>query len=149
MSTSGDTSGLSSLGSSFSTGASGVGSNSYGFTLPSDLGSSGGSFAGLSGVQSGMSLPTESAGSNSFGFGMPSSSMNLAGLSGSLGAASKTLSSPTSSSTPRASTAGGGRMALQAQNFSAPINDMLSTGGTNAGNSLIALLQKYAPGGAA
>lgn len=148
MSTSGDTSGLSSLGSSFSTGASGVGSNSYGFTLPSDLGSSGGSFAGLSGVQSGMSLPTESAGSNSFGFGMPNSSTNLAGLSNSLGAASKTLSSPTSSSTPRATSAGG-RMALQAQNFSAPINDMLATGGTNAGNSLIALLQKYAPGGAA
>ncbi|CAM2155411.1 conserved hypothetical protein [Paraburkholderia tropica] len=149
MSSSGaDTSALSSLGSSFSTGASGVGSNSYNFTLPSDLGSGSGSFAGLSGLQSGMTLPTESAGSNSFGFGMPGSSTNLAGLSSSLGAASKTLSSPTSS-TPRAAGAGGGRMALQAQSFGAPISDMLATGGSSAGNSLIALLQKYAPGGAA
>ncbi|WP_205982540.1 hypothetical protein [Paraburkholderia sp. Ac-20340] len=124
-----------------------MGSNGYGFTLPSDFGSGTSSFAGLSGVQSGMSLPTESAGSNSFGFSMPSSSTNLAGLSNSLGAASKTLSSPTSS-TQRASGANG-RMALQAQNFTAPIGDMLATGGSSAGNSLIALLQKYAPGGAA
>lgn len=144
-----DAGGLSDIGTSFGGGASGVGSNSFGFTMPTgtDTGSGGDSFAGLSGLQSGMSLPSLGGGANSFGFSMPGGMPDLSSLSNGLGAASKTLSDPASTS--RVGGAGRGGMMLRAQNFTSPIDNELSTGGSSAGNSLIALLQKYRPGATA
>ena len=142
-----DAGGLSDIGTSFGGGAGGVGSNSFGFTMPTgtDTASGGDSFAGLSGLQSGMSLPGMSGGANSFGFSMPGGGMpDLSSLSSGLGAASKTLSTPTNAN--RAGGAGRGGMMLRAQNFTSPIDNELSNGGSSAGNSLIALLQKYRPG---
>lgn len=141
-----DAGGLSDIGSSLSSGSGGVGSNSFGFTMPSGTDTSGGdSFAGLSGLQSGMSLPSIGGGANSFGFSMPGGGMpDLSSLSNGLGAASKTLSTPTS--TNRAGGAGRGGMMLRPQTFTSPIDNELSNGGSAGGNSLIALLQKYRPG---
>jgi hypothetical protein len=145
-----DAGGLSDIGTAFSSGSSGVGSNSFGFTMPSgtDTAAGGDSFAGLSGLQSGMSLPSMSGGANSFGFSMPGGGMDLSSLSNGLGAASKTLSAPTTGGN-RVGGVGRGGMMLRAQNFASPIDNELSAGGSTEGNSLIALLQKYRPGATA
>lgn len=147
MSSSGDASSMADLGSAFSSGSSGVGSNSFGFTMPSDFSSgTGDSFAGLSGVGSGMSLPTQDAGSNSYGFASGSGGLpSLQGMQSALGSASKALGTPTSSTSGGARGAGGG-VRLQAQNFQVPIMDYVAAGGSAGGNSLLQLLQKLKPG---
>lgn len=135
------------LSSAFSSGSSGVGSNSFGFSMPSDFSAgSGDSFAGLSGIGSGMSLPSASAGSNSFGFSMPGAGgMSLPGLSNALGGASKTLQSPTTSQQRSGSR---GAPTLRPENFTSPVVDYLPASGSNAGDTLIQLLQKYRVGAA-
>lgn len=147
MSSSGDASSMADLGSAFSSGSSGVGSNSFGFTMPSDFGSgsSGDSFAGLSGLQSGMTPPSQDAGSNSYGFSSGGSSLNLQGLQNGLGAASKALGTPTSSASGGAR-GGAGGVRLQAQNFQTPIIDYLPATGSAGGSALLQLLQKLRPG---
>lgn len=150
MSSSGDASGMADLGSAFSSGSSGAGSNSFGFTMPSDFsGGSGDSFAGLSGLQSGMSLP--SSGYTSDGasmFSMPTTFQQAyPSVASLLNAGSKVpLSSPTQSSPTAVRGGMGGGVRLQAQNFQSPIVDYVPAAGSAGGSALLQLLQKLRVG---
>ncbi|WP_232456609.1 hypothetical protein [Burkholderia ubonensis] len=133
--------------STSASGISGVGSNSFGFSMPDGFSapSSGPSLAGLTGVGSGTSISAPAAGSNSFGFTMPDSSGMAQKLAGGLGAASKALSVPPPTNAPSVS-GGSAAVRLQEQNFTAPVVDFVAAPGSVGGNGLLQLLQKYRPG---
>ncbi|WP_258179836.1 hypothetical protein [Burkholderia multivorans] len=142
----GSSGGLSNASTAFGQGASDVGSNSFGFTMPDGFSSGFGmpSLAGLSGISSGMNVTAPNVGPNTYGFTMPGTD-TLGKLSDTLGAASKALS------VPQPTTMGGmgghsAAMGLRAQEFSAPIANFVAAPGSVGGNGLLQLLMNYRPG---
>lgn len=145
MSDFGSAGGLSNASTALSQCASGVGGNSFGFTMPTGFSAGGSSsMAGLSGIQSGMALPGQQAGANSFGFTMPDSMDMASKLTSGLGGAAKALSAPSSDA--MGGGARGGAVGLRGQNFSAPVTDFVSAPGSVAGNGLLQMLMKYRAG---
>lgn len=163
---SGSSGAQSGLGSALSAGSGTAGNDSYAFQLPSggtamvpfssaadgsDIANTvaGGTgtqpLAGLTGVQSGMTMPNFSnavSGSGDYSFNMPQSGGNLGALA--MGGIKAGQQLAASGQAPK--TGGTGRVQMQAKDFSAPVVALPMASGSNAGNSLLQMMQRYQPG---
>lgn len=103
--------------------------------------------AGLSGVQSGMGLSSLSIpdSSSTYQFTMPTSSgPNTQQLQNVLATGAGDLAVQQNSQVPHQT--GSGRVSTHAISFTPGLLDALAASGTNSGNSLIQMLQKYKVG---
>lgn len=149
MSTSSNNASTPALGLGNTTGVPGnlsaQGSNASGFTMPNGQNPAAAqspNVAGLTGTQSGMTMPTQpTITSGNIPFTMPTGGGQLP--ANMLGMGSNIQGS---SAKPNQIGSPGGKLSVRAQHFAAPIADMVGQNGSQAGNSLIGMLQKYQVG---
>jgi hypothetical protein len=155
MPSTGDPSTGSGLGGALTAGSGSTGdpNNAYAFKLPDgtisqidannspDNANSPTSMAGLTGVGSGMTMPDFSNAVTGEG-NYTSGGVNLGGLA----AAGGKIADATKSTDQTVKSGGTGKVALKSQNFGSPVVALPMASGSQAGNSLLQMLQKYRAG---
>lgn len=140
------------LGNAMTSGSAGMGSgDNITFTMPDGSTASPSTTttpdtAGLTGVQSGATLPDFSnslSTGGGYSFNMPSGGNIPGALGNAMGTAQK-IAQPSTQQAVRS--AGGGKLTVPAKSFGSPVVALPMAAGSQAGNSLLQLLQNYRAG---
>lgn len=141
------------LGNTANAGTAGIGNNPSQFNIPTgsadpNSGLNGLNMGGLVGAQGGMTISAPSATVGNYSFTMPNPGTGQGSTSNSGAPTPFGFGSQLSSPKPNQPIQGspGGKVRLPAQTFTIPLTNEATQSGSQAGNSLIGMLQKYRVG---